>query len=151
MNTLVVTDTSCLIALDRIGRLDVLPALFVVHAPRAVAEEFGSRPPWLRVEAVAPSDELDGLLRLLDPGEAEAIALARTYPNARLLIDEARGRKVAHRLGVHVTGTAGVLLAVKVAGVIPSLRPLLDALVHEHSFHLNQDLYEQTLRAAGEG
>ncbi len=33
MSTLVVTDTSCLIALDRIGYLSLLPALFDVLGP----------------------------------------------------------------------------------------------------------------------
>ena len=41
-----VTDTSPLIALDRIGRLDLLPStLGTVVAPAAVLREFGSRPP----------------------------------------------------------------------------------------------------------
>src|SRR5690606_33116145 len=48
---LVVTDTSCLIALDRVRQLDVLPALFAVHAPPAVVAEFGWRPAWLHVES----------------------------------------------------------------------------------------------------
>lgn len=47
MSTLVVTDTSPLIALERIGRLDLLPSLFSVCAPPAVVAEFGQRPDWL--------------------------------------------------------------------------------------------------------
>jgi len=146
---LVVTDTSCLIALDRIGRLDLLPALFTVRAPHAVAEEFGRRPGWLHIERV-PEEAVRPLLKILDRGEAEAIALVRTYPGARLLVDEERGRTVARRFGVPVTGTAGVLLAAKKEGLIPAVRPMLDALIEKHEFRLSQSLRDEILRAAGE-
>ncbi len=150
MTDLVVTDTSCLIALDRIGHLYVLPTLFVVYAPGAVADEFGSAPPWLQVERVEESEDLRMLLQTLHRGEAEAIVLAQGFPGARLLVDEARGRAVARRRGLLVTGTAGVLLAAKTAGVIPSLQPLLDALIHKHSFRLSRALYDHLLDAADE-
>jgi len=43
-----VLDCACLIGLERIGRLDLLPALLdPVIAPPAVVPEFGSRPAWL--------------------------------------------------------------------------------------------------------
>ena len=151
MNTLVVTDTSCLIALDRIGHLGLLPALFDVHAPPAVVAEFGRRPAWLHVHPVQDVKRVTELLEVLDLGEAEAITLALALPGSELLIDEARGRKVALRLGLHIVGTAGVLLEAKRRGLVPAVRPLLDALVHEHSFRLSDHLYEQTLRQAGEG
>jgi predicted nucleic acid-binding protein len=49
---LVIADTSCLIALERIGRLDLIPALIAdVGAPPAVIDEFGAKPGWLRVSA----------------------------------------------------------------------------------------------------
>ncbi len=150
MNTLVVTDTSCLIALDRIGRLDLLPALFSVVAPPAVVEEFGWQPGWLTVRPAPDAGRVAELLEVLDRGEAEAIALALTLPDAELLIDEARGRKVAQKLGLPVTGTAGVLLEAKRQRQIAAVRPLLDALIGEHDFRLGDKLYLQVLRQAGE-
>lgn len=45
MSRLVVTDTSCLIALDAIERLDILSGLYDdVLVPSAVVAEFGRRP-----------------------------------------------------------------------------------------------------------
>ena len=149
--TLVVTDTTCLIALDRIDRLRVLPALFEVAAPPAVVAEFGRCPPWLSVLPVVDVARVAGLKTALDAGEAEAIALALSFPQATLLMDEARGRRVAMRLGLDVLGTAGVLLRAKRRGLVPAVRPLLDALREEHSFRLTEALYEQVLREAGEG
>ena len=149
--SLVVTDATCLIALDRVGHLGVLPTLFVVRAPEAVAEEFGRRPPWLLIErAPPPAPSVAPLLRTLDRGEAEAIVLAQSYPDARLLVDEARGRRVAEHLGLRVTGTGGVLVAAKVSGLIEAVRPVLDALREEHGFRLGDAPYDAILRLAGE-
>lgn len=40
-----VVDSTCLLGLERIGRLDLLPALLqTVLAPPAVIDEFGSHP-----------------------------------------------------------------------------------------------------------
>lgn len=90
------------------------------------------------------------LLETRDLGEAEAIALAEAHPDARLLIDERRGRRVARSLNLRVTGTAGVLLAAKGAGLVPQVRPLLDALVDDHGLHLSAALRAAILREAGE-
>ena len=150
MSTLVVTDTSCLIALDRVGRLDLLPTLFSVLAPPAVVAEFGRRPDWLAVRPAPDADRVAELLLEVDLGEAEAIALALTVPDVELLIDEARGRRVAQRLGLQTTGTAGVLLEAKRQGQISAVAPLLDALVRDHGFHLSDRLHEQVLREGGE-
>ena len=93
MSRLVVTDTSCLIALDKVTLLDVLPRLYDdVAAPPVVVAEFGRRPEWLVQRSVEDRDAVRALiLRGLDEGEAEAIALAREADAAQLLIDERRG------------------------------------------------------------
>ena len=148
---LVVTDTTPRIALDRGGRLYLLPALFDVIAPPAVVSEFGQRPPWLHERSVSNPARVAELLETLDRGEAEAIALAETVPDARVLIDERKGRRVARSLNLRVTGTAGVLLAAKKAGLILHVRPLLDALIDDHGLHLSDALRLATLHEAGEG
>ncbi len=144
--TLVVTDTTCLIALDRIDRLHVLPALFDVVAPPAAVAEFRRRPPWLSALPAADASRVADLKTTLDAGEAEAIALALSLPQTTLLIDEVRGRRVATRLGLDVLGTAGVLLRAKRWGLVPAVRPLRQ----EHSFRLSDALYAQVAREAGE-
>ncbi len=45
----------------------------------------------------------------LDPGEAEAIALAQELKADLVLLDEAEGRAEALRLGLPVSGTVGML------------------------------------------
>lgn len=152
MRRLVVTDTSCLIALERVELLDLLPRLYdEVVAPPAVIAEFGRRPSWLRAEPVRGPSAVGSLVaRRLDPGEAEAIVLARTVPDALLLIDEARGRKIAVSLGLSIIGTAGLLTVAKEAGLLPAVKPILDALRDDYDFRLADRHYERVLRQTGE-
>ena len=54
MSERVVADSTCLIALERIGQIEILPALFEpVLIPPAVAQEFGISLPWLKVERLS--------------------------------------------------------------------------------------------------
>ena len=157
MSRLVVTDTSCLIALDRIGRLPVLPTLFEdVVAPHEVFAEYRRKgaaplPGWLREVRVTDREAVRRLIfQGLDWGDAEAITLARAEPADRLLIDEVKGRRVAVGFGLSITGTAGVLALAKRAGLLPAVRPLLDALRREHGFRLSDAVYGAVLHEAGE-
>ena len=152
MSRLLVTDTTCLIALDRIDRLGILPLLYdPVVAPPAVLREFGQRPTWLHEERPDDDAGVVALRARLDAGEVEAIVLAQRLPGAVLLIDEARGRRVAVELGLRIIGTAGVLLGAKRARLVPRLKPLLDELRDRHAFRLSDHLYERFVQDAGEG
>ena len=71
---------------------------------------------WIRTKALA-SDQVARLLRAtLDPGEAEAIALALELQADLILINEREGRLAAERAGLRVTGVLGVLLRAKNQG-----------------------------------
>ena len=68
MTVKAVTNSTCLIGLERIERLDILPLVFdTVFAPPAVVKEVRTFLDWLRVRAVAkygcPFSFLVGLLR----------------------------------------------------------------------------------------
>lgn len=116
---LVVADSSPLIYLSRVGRLDLLAALYgtVVVPARVWAEVVEARPgargvtelanaPWLKVDRrVLPADDLG-----LDPGETAAILLAEALGAELLLIDERAGREVARARGIGIRGTLGALV-----------------------------------------
>jgi predicted nucleic acid-binding protein len=111
-----VVDSACLIGLERIARLDLLPALLEpVFVPTAVAAAFGSCPPWMRVASPSDQGMVATLKLIVDPGESEAIALAYEK-GLRLVLDDRRAREVAQRLGLKITGTVGLLLLAKQAG-----------------------------------
>ena len=65
---------------------------------------------------------------LLDRGETEAIALAAQKHPQFLLVDDAKGRRMARQQGLSIVGVAGVLLVAKAMGEIEAVRPHLEAL-----------------------
>jgi uncharacterized protein len=160
---IVVSDTSPILNLARIRRLSLLPALYhVVIIPSAVADElkhalrdlspsidFDSEP-WLMVRAAAERNRVRKLQQILDPGEAEAIALALECRAALLLVDERRARKIAAAAGLTVTGLLGVIAAAKQAGPIPLAKPVLDELIHTARFWLGAELYAAVLSELGQ-
>jgi len=145
-----VFDSTCLIALERIARLDILPPLFPdIVVPAAVAEEFGSSPAWMTIRTVS-NDFSSAVLRTqLHRGEAAAIALAAEIQADRLVLDDKKARRIARELGLHPIGTVGVILRAKREDIVPACRPLLDALIRE-GFYLSDSLYEEAVRQAGE-
>ncbi|HSS51007.1 MAG TPA: DUF3368 domain-containing protein [Thermoanaerobaculia bacterium] len=149
MKEAVVLDSTCLIGLDQIGHLELLPALFEpILAPPEVEQEFGSAPDWLRVEAPAQRELVRALGVTIDGGEAAAIALA-TEREMRIVLDDRKARDVAFRMNLKVIGTVGILVRAKRLGLFPWLKPLLTELVGK-GFRLSGDLRKEALRLAGE-
>jgi predicted nucleic acid-binding protein len=84
----------------------------------------------------------------IDAGEAEAVALA-VERQTLLLVDDQQGRRLATELGVRYTGTVGLLLDAKSAGLIPSVGDLLSDLV-ANGLYLGAGLIARARRLAGE-
>jgi predicted nucleic acid-binding protein len=144
-----VVDSTCLIGLENIGHLDLLPHLFEpVHAPPEVEREFGSSPEWLKIEIPSNTALVQALKVTVDDGEAEAIALAVEH-QWRIVIDDLKARDLAQRMGLRIIGTVGLLVRAKRAGLLPWINPLLNEL-SEKGFHLSEDLKREALRLAGE-
>ncbi|MCY4220914.1 MAG: DUF3368 domain-containing protein [Thiotrichales bacterium] len=160
----VVADTGPLIALARVGEIDLLRRLYGrIVVPPAVYTELAldsARPGakvlagvfatgWITVETVADSSVRWELDQLLDPGEAEAIAFAEQREPSFLLIDDARGRRTARSRGVPVVGVAGVLLVAKSRGEIAAVGPVLKRL-SDAGYRLSPRLVAAMLAKAGE-
>jgi predicted nucleic acid-binding protein len=145
----VVSDSACLIGLERVGRLDLLPAVFdELFAPPAVVREFGSQPAWLRVKAPRDLACVTALQLLAGDGEAEAIALAKEM-NCELVLDDLRARRLAQKQGLRCVGLLGVLLRAKRTGRLPAVRPAIESL-RRARFFISDSLIAEALRLAGE-
>ena len=145
----IVSDSACLIGLERINHLDLLPALFEpVVIPPEVDKEFGVKLPWLRIDAPSDMVLIAALRMLVDDGEAEAIALA-SQCGWRVILDDRQARSVAKNIGVQIIGTVGVLVQAKQIGVISSLKPILIDL-DAQGFYIGDALKEEALRLVGE-
>lgn len=160
---IVVTNSSPLLNLAAIGAAPLLPELFGrVAAPNMVREEIDS----LRLRdhrfrsadiaaaadfsAVGDSSRVALLSLHLDPGEAEAIALALELRADLILLDERRATRAARQLGLKTLGLLGVLLLAKRKGLVKEARPLLDRLEKDAGFWIAKDLRQQVCRAADE-
>jgi predicted nucleic acid-binding protein len=75
INNIIISDTSCLIALDRINHLEILQKTFVnVYTTAKVQEEFGALlPKWIIIKKIGDHERLIQIEKILDAGEASAI------------------------------------------------------------------------------
>jgi uncharacterized protein len=168
---IVVSDTSPILSLALIGRLELLRDLYgTIVIPEAVRFEIiatdqgGAREvalaDWIITRptrtaprsgaSVDPDVVLKLLLREVDRGEAEAIGLAIQLKADVLLIDERKARHLAAYLELGVVGLLDVLQDAKQRHLITSVKPILDDLIARARFRLSHKLYQRTLFTAGE-
>lgn len=153
---LVVSDTSPLLNLALIDRLDLLEIQFSgVTVPRQVWSELtegndGLEPlrglrddGVLRIVEVERSDLFVEIVHELDLGETAAICYAVEHDADLVLLDERDGRRVARRHDLDITGVIGILLRGSKTGEI-DLESELDAL-REAGFWISDDLYARVL------
>lgn len=157
-NEIIVINTGPLILLDKIEALDLigrLPCRFI--CPSAVRAELDAgihrsrsaiKPDWLSVGSLNSPISLFAELSI-DLGEAEVIQLALENDISWVCLDDLRGRKVAKRLGLYVTGVLGLLAWAKELAIIPYLRPYTERLVAEGGRY-SQKLIAETLKDVGE-
>ena len=158
----VVCDASTLIALARIGQLDILIRVGArVMIPRVVYEEVvvkGVGKPgadeirdasWIETHEVADRDVVARFRAILDAGESEAIALAKEVEADLIILDDEEARNTALAEGLRVVGLLAFLILAKERGMISHVRPLLDTL-RRQGFFIGDDLYHHILRQAGQ-
>lgn len=123
---IVVSDTTPLISLLKINRIDLLEKLFGdVLIPQAVFDELTvderfrleadeiRQKKFIVVKPVNNPESASILKRAagLDQGESEAIVLSDELKADLLLMDEAKGRNVSAQMGLRIMGTIGILMA----------------------------------------
>ncbi|MEB3765648.1 MAG: DUF3368 domain-containing protein [Desulfurococcales archaeon] len=157
---LVISNSSVIIALARICRLDLLKRLFgKVLVPETVWKEItvegrlGSekimKAGFIHVEKVRNVRLVALLEEFVDTGEAEAIVLALERNAGLLLVDDRDARNLAKKLGLQVMGTLGVIALAKYKGLISKAKPIIDKLV-ESGFWISRKLLEEFLRELSE-
>jgi predicted nucleic acid-binding protein len=151
MRRTIISDTSCLILLDKIDELPILNKLFgVITTTSAVAREFGQPlPSWFEIREPADKNYQAIIEATVDKGEASAIALAIELDDCLLIIDDLKGRKFASQLGLTIIGTIGVIVDAKLAGIIPSVKPILSK-IKSTNFRITEQLELLVLKRAGE-
>ena len=162
MNGKVICNTVPIVALSMIGRIDILRDLFeLVTVPEAVHMEIleggttnaglaGYRKVnWIKVGTL--SKPVDPLLRTsLDFGEAAVIELARELSVNLVLVDERKARKIARTIyGLHVIGSARVLVEAKRHGLLDNVGAALQAM-RNGGYWIGDSIVDAALKQAGE-
>jgi hypothetical protein len=160
---MVVSNTSPITNLAAIGRFHLLQDLFAtLTIAQGVWDELnanghrwpGSREvsaaPWIIKRTPSNTPLVSALRGYLDRGEAETIALAVELKAGLVILDERDGRHAAQTHGLRLMGAVGVLIQAKHHGLIPVLRPELDALRNRAGFYLSDGVYKMALEAIGE-
>lgn len=160
---IVVSDTSSLLALTKIQMPHLLPSLFgKVLIPPAVAEELKKShlskqeielvfaAEWLTIAAPVNKSDVIKLLTDLDKGESEAIVLATEMNADYLLVDEKSARKIAKERGLKIMGVLGILSRAKEKHLVSELKPLLNKLISDAEFWIDDTLYQRILKNVNE-
>lgn len=158
---IVIADTTPLITLMKLQRLDLLEKLFgSVIIPNAVYEELISNSmylaeaqmiahcPFLKRFEVSNRQSIKILREVvgLDAGESEAIALAEEKNADLLIIDERKGRRVAKQMELKIIGTIGILLQAFDCGILSTIEILSYAKnLKESSIRISDTLFELIL------
>ena len=161
-NSLVISDTSPLLNLALIDRLDLLKSQFdSITIPSQVWDELTGgdsglnslrelrEEGFLSIVEVERSSLFIEIFRELDLGETAAICYAIQQDAELLLLDEKEGRRVARRHDLEVTGVLGILLKGTKAGNV-EMKQELDAL-REAGFWISEDLYSKVLSESEDG
>lgn len=158
---IVVSDTTPIISMLKIRRLDLLEKAFgEVFIPNAVYKELTDDQRFMEeakivkdasyIKSVPVSNfEAVRILRMatgLDWGESEAIVLADEQKADVLLMDEAKGRAISEKMGIAIMGTIGLLISTYEDGLITSweVRRCIDAL-QRAGRHIGQRHYQMLL------
>jgi predicted nucleic acid-binding protein len=156
-----IVDASPLIYLARAGFLPLLQVLGSnLLIPEAVFREIlakGEADPvvqtvrtasWLtRLSSARVSPEVAAWQ--LGAGETAVLSRAISHPGSLVVLDDARARRIAHRLAIPMIGTLGVVVRARQQGLIRAARPVTEALV-SHGMYISAPALEAALHLIGE-
>ena len=159
----VISNSSPLINLSIIGRLDLLKSKFSeIMIPQAVWREVVvdgvgkpgakevERARWIKVQDVKDRNLVISLERYLDDGESETIALALEMGADLVLLDERDARDTADAFGLSILGVIGILVWARKKQLIPTLKDELIRLQEVARFRFSGELYRRALVEVGE-
>tara|TARA_B100000780_G_C20695280_1_gene276513 strand:+ start:19 stop:471 length:453 start_codon:yes stop_codon:yes gene_type:complete len=128
---IIVSDTSCLILLQKLNKLSLLKVLFKeVTVTKTIEKEFGdSLPDFFKIKEPKDKNYQRILESFLDAGEASAIALALEYNDSLIILDDQKARSEAIQLKLNITGTIGILLLALEKGLIESQDDIIEGIM----------------------
>lgn len=147
MHNVVISDTSSLILLKNIGRLELFHSVYdtVIITPEIKAELNEDIPDWIKVRSAKDKKYQVFVETQVDIGEASAIALAMEINDVLIILDDLKARNLANKLKLKITGVLGVVNRAKQIGVIDKVKPIIDDLL-KTNFRIAPQIIDEMLR-----
>ena len=140
----IITNTSCLIALEKIGQLKLLCKLYEkVLIPREVRDEFSDIKLPCLIDVQVKKEKKKFFIEELNLGKGEASVLALALEsNQSCIIDDLKAKKIGIKMNLKVTGTISILLKAQNKGLIKSAYNEVKKL-KDQGFYLSDDLLNE--------
>ena len=155
----VVANTTPIIALSGIGKLDLLKKLYgEIYIPRAVFEEVKGEPEcsmlrenleWIHVSDIRDDSQKIMYRAKLHAGEVEVMIMAQEEDADLVIMDDHAARKTAKYLGLTVTGTVGIIVRAKKNHLVASASEIITELI-DNGLYVSEEVKKIALREAGE-
>ena len=150
---MIVSDSSPLIALSSVDRLDLMQHLFdTVIIPFAVRDEVlgtaakgAGFPSFIQIKPVVAELPVRFLKMNLHAGESEAIAIALEWGVQGIILDDKPAREIAAGLGLKVIGTLGLLILAKQKGFLTEVRPIIAQIIELVNFRIAPSVLNRAL------
>ncbi len=153
---MIIGDSSALVALATMDRLELLEEIFdTIYVPQAVYDEvtISYKSQSVKLKKFLANKvvivNLDISKMGLGQGELEAIALYKNKDADFLLIDDRRAKNFAKLNGLNVIGSLGVMVLAKDRGLLELIRGDLEKLL-ESSLFISSNLIDRVLKEVGE-
>jgi len=153
---MIIGDSSALVTLSIMGRLDLLETVFgKIYVPQAVYDEVAvsDKSQGIKLKEFLAEKVVDtelGISKIgLGRGELEAISLYKNMNADFLLIDDKRAKSFAKLNGVNVIGSLGVMVLAKELGKIKTIRKDFEKLLKSDIF-VSKNMIERVLISVGE-
>ena len=150
----VVVNTTPLIALSEIGKLNILKDMYgEIFIPKAVYDEVKLEPAysevnssldWINVVDIDNNVYAKMFCTRLHAGEVEAIMYAIDTKADLIVLDDKLARKTAKYMGLTVTGTLGVVIKAKEIGYIEAVKPIMNMLI-QNGLYISADVQKMVL------
>ena len=151
MPKIIIPDTSCLIFLEKIGEIQILKELYsrVVTTNEITKEYIYSLPKWIKISDAREKQYQKVLEQIVDKGEASIMVLALETAESVVAIDDLKARKLAKSLDLQITGTLGIIVKAKKAGLIKSTKECITKL-REVDFRISEKIAKEIIKLSGE-
>lgn len=158
----VISNATPLIALNKIGKLDLLKQIYgEIIIPYAVYEEvilesnikdsndFVKESGFINIMNIKNEEAKRLFVTSLHKGEVEVMILAKEMEADICVIDDLLARKYAKYYNIKITGTIGIFLKAKELGIITNIKPIMDELISS-GIYIDNKLYNRVLEIAKE-